>query len=258
MANPEYHKHTNLVSVVGIDGAGKDSLVDDALYQLTTNQQHITAAKLGTDSYILSKGQQSEIHPWLNSKRQNLHRIAQEHNIPPLVTAVQGLSIVIQSRIFERQLARPKGEVDVLASVRDSRIDPAIYASLYGRGRGSRSSVERRLRNMQRITGAKRDLIIFLNTDPRVAIQRIDNVLAENPPGTQRRSKKDLHETPEKLSELSAAYKVALVALRQIQPTPVIEIDNSERTLTETTAAMIDFFDQSKTASIDSNAWLKM
>lgn len=249
------------ISVTGIDGSGKDTATELALLDMSATKPDFQGVKLGHPSYYYDQGISREIFAAHLHTYERFHRFTQEHRLSALAAAVNGLDVLIHSRRLEPFVLNGRlndllGSLSLMACIRDSRIDPSIHMTVYG-PRISRSlSLEKRIHIAQKLTGSKRDLIFWLNTDPRVALARVRRKIADQDVPAKRAV--DIHETVEDLSLLSAAYYAGLTILREHQPTPVVEIETSERTAEETAGVISKYVDEAALGALDPEVWDKI
>lgn len=243
------------VSVTGIDGAGKDTVTEAVLADIARSEGLVTA-KLGRPSLQFEGSEVQDIFPWITGFYNRCHLYTQEKKMSLSAAAVNALYVLIQARALEPLLERDG--VDLLATIRDSRIDPAIHMTIYGPGAlNSCMSLEQRIRLMQRLTHTERDAIFWLNADPRVAFRRVrENIEVEQSLGT--RGGGDIHETADNLQMLSLAYRPAMIALRNQKLTPIIEVDTTERTVDETIGVVKDYIGKVGANELEPNEWVKI
>ncbi len=224
------------VSITGIDGAGKDTIARNALQKLS--EDGLRVMKLGRPAYLFVDGQQRQVYKRTTERIDAMHQAADVGRDARRIMAVNALNVVVQSRVLEKLAVQPKLGVDVLASSRDSRVDPTVYFDFYA-SNGLQSTVDmrRRLRAMQHLTGISRDLIVLLKVDPDVAVERIESRLADEQKlriesGKEQAGMRDkwrhMHENVTDLGWLSERYDEALDLLQEVSPTPVVVIDTTE------------------------------
>ena len=241
------------VSITGIDGAGKDTVSRSALEGIS-NTQDLTVVKLGRPAYRIVNGEVTQIFRRTTEAIDRLHEISDEVANTKLITASNALNMVIQTRVMERASVADDA-VDILASSRDPRLDPAVYYDFYGGKSSEYISMQRRARLMQRLTNISRDLIIYLEVDPELAVARIDaRIAAENAGNdtTMRPKWKHVHENIHDLASLAAGYDTALSTI-DFDGADIVRIDTNDKTraqvIEETQQTILDAY-RSKQASI--------
>jgi thymidylate kinase len=212
-------------SVTGIDGSGKDSVTKSVLEMLSVGG---TAIEVGKPSRRYNNGDSIEIFRPIVRPIDAVHNFGDRHELQKLVLGISAVNTLTKSRVLERLavLYRP----DIIASNRDARIDSAVYLEYYNNDRLQAMSIDERIARLQRLTKISRDLIIRLAVDPEVALQRIENGLADS---DSQRAVRQMHETIDGLSRLDTAYEPASRALMAIQPHRAATVDVSDRTQAE-------------------------
>lgn len=92
-----------------------------------------------------------------------------------MIVAANALNDMVKTRGMERRVLLEN--VDVIASSRDPRLDPVVYADYYG-GVARRFNKERQGQVLQALNGVQRDLIVLLHVDPEEAVRRIEQRIA--------------------------------------------------------------------------------
>lgn len=220
------------VSITGIDGAGKDTITRSALTRSASDG--LSIVKIGRPAYIIGPdGSTSQIFKRTTEAFDKLHRGADVLHSRLGISALNVVRYATQARILEPIMARRQPAPDITAWVRDPRIDTAVYFEYYLSSLRRRVTVAERLKAMQLLTGFQRDLIIVLNVDPEVAVERIDARItkereAEAADGF-RGKWRHMHENVDSLAGLAAAYSPVLAELQKMAPTRIVEIDTTAR-----------------------------
>lgn len=221
------------VSITGIDGAGKDTVAGLALLECA--ERYPCVVKLGRPAYRIEGGVKRQIYGRTTAAFDRLHALADERRDPRLILCVNAMHVMAQARILERREVNARPTPDVVATTRDWRIDPAVYFSYYAPSKAGAISIEERMRNMQRLTGVQRDLIILLRVNPIVAVERIEGRMEQEAAlrsydrcvtASDRDKWRHLHETVEDLAALAEGYTDALASLNG-DTTTVVEIETT-------------------------------
>lgn len=227
------------VSITGIDGAGKDTVALSSLTHLS-EEDGLMVTKTTRPYYQIVNGQVEELYPIITRVSDAAHRFADGTRNRRLIGCLNTLNTLAQSRILEPAALRADPRPDVIASARDLRIDPAVYSGYYFPDRTRNTSVGDLVERISRLTGIKRDMVVWLEVDPVVAIerieQRIENETKEREKNqgrsTAMREKwRHLHENPDSLAELASRYGEAICAVVNLYPdTQIVKIDTTDMT----------------------------
>ncbi len=226
------------ISITGIDGVGKDSIIQTALTQLSV-EQGLTAMKLGRPSYKVVDGQTSQVYREITEPIDRLHRQVDRRNDPDGVVGVGFLHFLTQTRLLEADILDSPHPPDLLVSARDPRVDWATYFSYYAPKLVERTTPLERFDIMQALTGGERDLVIQLLVEPTTAVARIEQRIREQEAvkaatgalaATVRDKWRHPHEDELNLAMLAEAYEPVLDALHARRPhTTIIKIDTNGR-----------------------------
>ena len=225
------------VSITGIDGAGKDTVTKLTLGLLA--QDFNSVVKLGRPAYEFNQDGERQIFRRTTEGMDKIHQLSDKVHNKNLITGVNALNVMVQTRVLERNVLAKEPTPDILVSSRDPRVDPAVYFTYYAPDVFRRNiGIEKRVRTMQQLTGVTRNLIVLLKVDPNVAVERIEaRIQAEREErlasgqataDVMREKWRHIHENIADLTMLSEGYDVAIDALQDVQPTTVVEINTTE------------------------------
>lgn len=102
---------------------------------------------------------------------------------------------------------------------------------------------------MQRLTRVSRDLIVLLEVDPEVAVERIEARMAEEEAtrlsrggsqATMRDKWRHMHENATDLGRLATGYETALELIQDISPVRVLKLDTTEMDVESVVQATYD------------------
>lgn len=235
------------VSITGIDGAGKDTGTKLAL-------QKVAAAgiapivKVVRPMYVINAdGVETQIYKSWKEFTDTVHEFADKTRQKCAILGANALDVMVQSRFIEPAALRANPDAKVLASSRDMRVDPAVYSEFYCTMFAKRMSMKKRLQAAQFMTGISRDLIVRLVVDPKTAVKRIDERIAREAAEKEQsgvagmRDKwRHMHENPDDLQKLDAAYAMALKVLSEYSSTEILEIDTNDMTREEVAEQVAD------------------
>lgn len=223
------------VSITGIDGAGKDTVALGALTRLS--KDGLRVAKITRPYYRLEDGEIEEMYPRVRQVFDFAHRNADKTRQRGLIGTLNALNTLLQSRVIEPSVANSSFRPDIIASTRDLRIDPAVYSGYYFPDIKISRSIPKLVKRMNAITGIRRDMIVWLEVDPIVALKRINSRIEQESQDRQdgtgktkvaREKWRHMHEEPDSLSELASKYEEAISSVVELQPqTEVVRIDTT-------------------------------
>lgn len=159
------------ISATGPDGAGKDTAWRNAKTSLPPN---LKILKIGKPSSCIFQGKETYIDTGASRFLDSLHTWADARRSKMLTSMANTLYVMFQWR-YQEPFWTNKIKPDVVFSLRDGYADPAAYAPYYMPNSLGRLKIPRRIDFLRALHGSPfRDLTIFLDIDPNVAVARID------------------------------------------------------------------------------------
>jgi hypothetical protein len=213
-----------LVFIEGLDGAGKSTTAQQAAQDLSqsypTSRIHVTDS---TGLYAFRNGE-------LTSHRfERLPNLEPHRSMSPVNAAAHLIGFTLGRRFIDGQVAG----TDLHISVRDShRIEPAVYASVYGFSAFGRISPERRLSLLDVLTCSPyANSVIHLQANPNDIEQTMT---------TNGNVMNDPHETREKLDIVAHELPRVIGAYERLYGARVDEIEALTAKTTDEVAAALE------------------
>jgi thymidylate kinase len=232
-------KMTYKVSVTGIDGSGKSTSIAKVVDNIS--KEYLTA-KIGRPTYVNgpNMNQKQYLFTNLNNTIDKAHSLADNIESKLLVASVSSLSRFAITHIENGVFSKFNPEVTIYS--RDKIVDPAVYSTFYFPFT-KKWSAEIRIniaKNIQFNTKPS-DTIIYLDIDPKIAVERIEKRIEEEKTKSSDRNKwKHMHENVENLSSLRHFYEEALSHMEKKFNTEVITINVDNNTLNEVSSKIED------------------
>ncbi len=223
------------LSVTGIDGAGKDTVTTEALTRLSEDAG-LRVAKLTRPYAEIRNGRQREIFKFSKKMIDAAHRYADGTERRTVVGGVNAGNVMLESRLLEPIVSRWQPAPDIIASTRDLRVDPAVYSGYYFPNTKAAKNEATLVERLTKLTGLSRDMIIWLQVEPEVAVERIETRMEreayqrehQNNHRPKREKWLHMHENPDDLAELAAKYSSAIDRVKELQPqTEIIGIETT-------------------------------
>ena len=224
------------IAITGIDGSGKSTVVDMVL---AGGSEEETVLKMTRPLAIYEGGRKRPVMEWYGEAMDALHHRGDAMRIKPVITAVNGLNVIAQSRLIEPYLSR-RLDPDVIWWARDMVVDPAVYAGFYIPELGKRS-MEDCVRIFRAIAGPPCRLLFHLTVEPDTAVKRIRTRIAEQTEDADREKWQHIHETPEHLGMLAVRYAKALECVERMYGSTVLTIATDNRDKAEVAEIVQDY-----------------
>lgn len=201
---------TDKFSVTGIDGCGKSTSISKLVDSLAPD--YLTA-KIGRPTYIsgpeISEGRKY-LFTKLNKKIDGLHSFTDDLENRLGVASVNILNSFVWSFINKKVFTEFNPEIAIYG--RDRIIDPAVYSTFYFPFTKNWSS-KLRLDIAKTISRSKTsDTIIYMDIDPKIAVERIEKRIEEEKKksGIDRKKWAHMHENIHDLTNLKNYFSEAL------------------------------------------------
>ena len=218
------------VSITGIDGAGKSTVVEDVVNSLGD----LTVAKIVRPVYTHIDEQREYHFSKLMKVVDFAHNMGDRMQSKKLSITANAIDVILQGRVIEPHFIRNLNP-ELMLGARDYLIDPAVYAVYYSPRLADRSMKER-IDFFQKLTGVSvRDVIFFLTVPPEEAVARIERRIQLEAEGTSSKRPKwrHMHENPRDLGILQEEYYSALDEIGRRSDPEIVEIDTSMYTQAE-------------------------
>jgi len=199
---------TYRISVIGIDGAGKSTVVSETIKKIS-NQYKIL--KTGRPIYIEEAGKRKYFYENTTKGIDKIHGYFDDIGIRAGISLANSINVFIQPTLESKMIR--KHNPDITIASRDMTICPATYATFYHPNTKKLTQTQRlNLFNNFRKMGYP-NLITYLDINPKEAVKRINKRIEEEQKfkkETDREKWKHLHETENGLRELKGYYENAL------------------------------------------------
>jgi len=197
------------VSVTGIDGCGKSTAISKVVDELAS--QYLIA-KIGRPTYISGPEvpkSREYLFTGLNKGIEGVNTFASNLENRLGVASVNIFNVFLWSLINKRVFSKYNPEITIYG--RDRIIDSAVYSTCYFPFTRKWSS-DLRLKIAQAISRAKfSDTIIYMDVDPKVAVERIEKRIEEEKKSEINRKKGwQMHENLRDLTNLKHYFAEAL------------------------------------------------
>lgn len=234
MSRPRLNEiYPPIVSVTGIDGAGKSSVARSAQLQLSQHDVNFASLEADRQLHLIQAGQ-----AW---------RLFNDHYdaTADLIDGGRRLGRTVKRLAYTRAKAELErtgqvtaaAKLDLLVNVRD----PILDAYVFTRGRLPCISPAFSLQALKRVTKARwPDTTVWLDIEPEIALARIGAAQE------QRHSYGEQdHEDLVTLRQMRASYSLATTALQALSGQRVVRLDAS-RPIEEVSANLVDVLSDSR------------
>lgn len=214
------------ISATGPDGAGKDTAWKNAMPHLSSD---LTIVKIGKPSSVIQNGKEIYVHTATSRILDSLHSWADSKRSKKLTLLSNALIVLFQWRVQEPWLIY-QAKPDLVFSLRDGYADPAAYARYYSPDTLGKQTIPKRIETLQKIHGSPiRDLTVFLDVSPEVAVWRISERMQREATqqGLLRPKWIHQHENVEDLTAIREEYLAVLGYLQKNKGTQVERIDTN-------------------------------
>lgn len=200
------------VSVCGIDGSGKSTSISDVVNNLSANY---SVLKVGRPMYYQSGGTREYLFSRTTAAIDNLHAFFDAFQMRGGILIANAINVLLQP-LLESRLIR-KLNPDITIASRDMSICPAVYAPYY-----FHKSIWLPIKQRMEFFGAIRrggypNLVVYLDTDPMIANERIsERIKQEEDASTERAKWRHLHENPQDLKALRETYQETLPIIQSL------------------------------------------
>lgn len=193
-------------SVIGIDGAGKDTAISSVTSSLSLNNKIV---KLGRPTYVEENKTRTYLFENTLGLFDRMHSTFDGFKLKAGVLLINSVSVSLLSGM-ERGII-DKYSPDIIVSGRDITICPTVYVTYYFPP-SRKISTELRLRMFSSLRKlGYPDEIVYLDVNPELAESRITKRIAAGEFGNDRASKwRHMHENSNDLSELRKYYLEAI------------------------------------------------
>lgn len=224
------------VSVTGIDGSGKSTVISEVVNELF---EDYLIAKIGRPTYISGKDIPSGrkyLFESLNKKVDAMHKFADNLEKRLAVAWVNTFNSFVNSFINKQVLKKFNPEIVIYS--RDRIIDPAVYSTFYFQFTKEWSS-QTRLKLAQAISRSKTsDMVIYLDVNPIIAVERIEKRIEKEKKksNVDRKKWKHMHENVQDLTNLKNNYSNALDYFQNYLNVDIRTIDVNKKNLEKVVA----------------------
>ncbi|MBS3087909.1 hypothetical protein J4226_04925 [Candidatus Pacearchaeota archaeon] len=199
---------TYRISVIGIDGAGKSTVISKTIAKLSNEYKIL---KTGRPIYIEEAGKRTYFYEKTTKKIDAIHQYFDNTKFKPGISFANGLNVFIQPTLESKMITYHNPDITIAS--RDMTICPATYLTFYHPNSKKLTQAQRlNLFNRFRRMGYP-NLITYLDINPKEAVKRIDSRIEQEQllnKATNRNKWKHLHETEDKLKEIKKHYENAL------------------------------------------------
>jgi len=213
------------VSITGIDGVGKTS----AIHALLT---HFAPTDVAV-RYLPVDTEKKDVFSWIDGILEKIWLFSEKRGWKFILSLLYPIATLLYkpSCLLRFSFGR---EPRILINHRDPIIDSSVYVDFYW---GCIVKILR-LSQSAKIKWAKQiiledlpDIVILLETDPEIALARIETRIKERKLEELQspKSVKHFHETKKTLRELQAAFKEVLWEAKRIKPSMEVYCLNTER-----------------------------
>lgn len=213
---------SNRVVIEGVDGCGKSTAAIKAAELLSSNYPHSSVKVVDSSGVYKFKAGEAVKKSWAN-----LDRL-----IPKAGQSKVGSITSLGAFTTARRLAEGwvSGASDLVISVRDPfRIDPSVYALVYGLPHVRRLDIAGRLRFFNRLTLAPHPVnIVMLEADSRQTRANLDS------------RPLDYHETGERMSEIASELPATLDQYCQLYGTGISRVAALRASTADNVAAELE------------------
>lgn len=208
------------ISIVGLDGSGKDSAIELMVKKhLSPSYSHnvdYVPVQLATDHIPVGRRVASHFEDGSPLSALPLSRF---------MAAAAYVFFIGLAYGFNQQRVISKHVPDVLVASRDPLIDGPVYWQAYGLF--SNISLQSAMGLLRLLGNRPPKRLVYLKVEPRIALERLNNAY-----DNQKKKVRQHHENLRDFSIILAAYKVVLDILTAMN-VPVAEIDTSRASLDE-------------------------
>lgn len=213
------------VGITGMDGSGKSSAYRTFIGNVPPE---LTIVRISRFSSVIRKGREEIVGRNISQVLDNFHAWADSTKNRPIISLANILCVLYAWKIQEKRLTR-QFSPDMVLALRDPYIDPIAYARFYSPGMLGAFSIEERDKILQKLHGAPiNHRIIFLDVDPRVAVERIKQRMleeAQTKNQLERAKWVHLHENESDLSKIRTEYDAALSYFQAKHGVDIVRID---------------------------------
>jgi len=215
MRNRLHHPRVPIVSITGIDGAGKSSVARQAHLGLSTAETDFSGLEVDRQIHLIHDGEATPIgHQSYDAAASRIdggNKLLQTFNRARYARAKAGLGK------FAHHVADQP--IDLLVNVRDPVLDSYVFAG----DKLSMFSPAFSLNAFKQVSGAEwPDTTIWIDVDPDLALERIAASYTDRAElGEQS------HENAKTLRRMREAYSLAMDAMLHVSRGQVVRVDGS-------------------------------